>query len=252
MTSDPASSRRYSDEEVRRLLERAAELETQGASVPAKVKGPTLAELEAIASEAGINPALVRQAATELDSPTGGFPAVAPDVSGALGAPLSFTLERTVPGEVSVSVLERLVPHIQRVAEGVGHPSLLGRTLSWQSESPQKLRVLQVSVSVGRGETRLSIEERYSNMAQNLFGGIMGGGGVGVGMGVGFGVGLGALGSVAFAVGFPVLALGATFAISRAIFRRSVQGRMRELTKLMNELVATVEYGLEEDGLEED
>jgi hypothetical protein len=164
-----------------------------------------------------------------------------------LGAPLAFELQRTVPGEVSVSVLERLVPHIQRVAEGVGHPSLLGQTLSWQSESPQKLRILQVSASVGRGETRLSIEERYGNMAQNLFGGIMGGGGMGVGMGVGFGVGLGALGSVAFAVAFPIFAMGASFALSRAIFRNSVRGRMRALTRLMNEMVATVEEGLGEE-----
>jgi hypothetical protein len=252
MTSDPASSRRYSDEEVKQLLNRASELESQGALVPAKVKGPTLVELESIASEAGIDPALVRRAALELDSPTGGFPAVSPEATGVLGAPLEFTLQRTVPGEVDTAVLESLVPHIQRVAEGIGHPSLMGRTLSWQSESPQKLRILQVSATVGRGETRLSIEERYSNMAQNLFAGIMGGGGVGVGLGVGLGVGIGALGSVAFAIGFPILALGGAFAISRAIFRASVRGRMHTLTKLMNELVATVEDGLEEDGLEED
>jgi hypothetical protein len=215
--------------------------------VPAKVKGPTLADLESIASEAGIDPTLVRRAAQELDSPTGGFPAVSPKATGILGAPLVFELQRTVPGEVDNSVLERLVPHIQRVAEGIGHPSLMGQTLSWQSESPQKLRILQVSATVGRGETRLSIEERYSNMAQNLYGGIMGGGGVGVGLGVGLGVGIGALGSVAFAIGFPILVLGGSFALSRAIYQSSVRGRMRALTKLMNEMVATVEDGLKED-----
>jgi hypothetical protein len=238
MTSDTNPSRRYTDEEVRQLLNRAAELEAEGTTLPAKVTGPTLAELEGIASEAGINPALIRQAANELDSPTVGFPAVTPDASGVLGAPLAFELQRTVPGEVPNSTLERLVPLIQRVAEGVGHPSLLGRTLSWQSESPQKLRMLQISASVGRGETRLSIEERYGNMA---------GGGLGVGMPVGLGVGLGALGSVAFAVAFPIFAMGASFALSRAIFRNSVRGRMLALTKLMNEMVATVEEGSAEE-----
>ena len=61
MTSNPNPSRRYTDEEVKRLLTRASELETQGTPLPAKVDGPTLTDLEAIASEAGIDPALVRR-----------------------------------------------------------------------------------------------------------------------------------------------------------------------------------------------
>ena len=81
MTSDPNPSRRYTDEEVRRLLTRASELETQGASLPAKIDGPTLTDLEAIASEAGIDPAMVRRAARELDSPSGGITVLAPQSS---------------------------------------------------------------------------------------------------------------------------------------------------------------------------
>jgi hypothetical protein len=246
MTSDANPSRRYTDEEVRRLIERASELESQGTALPARVKGPTLADLETIASEAGIDPALIRQAATELDSPTGGSPAVSPRAAGIWGAPLTFELQRSVSGEVPSSVLERLVPPIQRAADGVGHPALLGKTLSWQSTSTDKLKVLQVSASVGRGETRLSIEERYGNLAGSYFGGIVGGAGSGIGFGVGMGVGLGALGSVAFAIGFPILAYCGTFALARTLYQNSVRGRMRTLTKLMNEMVATVEDGLEE------
>ncbi len=247
MTSDPSPSRRYSDEEVQRLLNRASELESQGLNLPAPVDGPSLAEIEAIASEAGINPALVRQAARELDSPSGGVTILAPHSSGFLGAPTVFDLERTVRGEVAPSVLERLVPHIQRAADGIGHPSLMGKTLTWQSQDVSKFRTLQVSVSVGRGETRLSVEERYGNLAGSLFGGIMGGGGTGLGLGVGLGVGLGALGSVAFAILFPVGVMGGTWALARGIFRNSVYRRMRTLTKLMNEMVATVEDGLEDE-----
>ncbi|MCJ7627270.1 MAG: hypothetical protein MUO50_02665, partial [Longimicrobiales bacterium] len=156
-------------------------------------------------------------------------------------------LERTVRGEVSPSVLERLVGPLQRASNGMGHPSLLGKTLTWQSEDSSKTRTLQVTVSVGRGETRLSIEERYGNLAGALFGGIRGGGGTGLGLGVGMGVGLGALGSPLFAILFPIGVMGGAWALARGIFRNSVYGRMRILTKLMNEMVATVEDGLEGD-----
>ncbi len=65
-----------------------------------------------------------------------------------------------------------------------------------------------------------------------------------MGIGVGFGVGLGALGSALFAAVFPLTVIGGAYALARAIFRNTVYGRMRTLTRLMNELVATVEDGL--------
>ncbi|MCJ7627350.1 MAG: hypothetical protein E4G90_08250 [Gemmatimonadales bacterium] len=240
MTRDLGSSRRYSDEEVQRLLKRAADLETEVPSLLGRVDGPTLGEIEAIASEAGINPALIRHAAKELDSPS------APQSSAFLGAPAVFRLEETVRGEVDPSVLERLVPLIQRAADGAGHPSLLGKKLSWQSQSASKVRTLHVSVSVGWGETRLSIEERYGDLAWSLFGGIMGGGGLGLSLGVGLGVGIGALGSAAFAILFPLGAMGGAWALARGIYRKPVYRRMRILTKLMYEMVSTVEDGLED------
>jgi len=246
MTSDPGPSRRYSDDEVQRLLKRAAELESQRPSLQARVDGPTLDEIESIASEAGINSALIRQAAMELDSPSGGITVLAPQTSAFLGAPSVFELERVVRGEVDPSVLESLVPHIQRAADGIGHPSLMGKTLTWQSQDAGKTRTLQVSVSVGRGETRLSVEEGYGNWAGALFGGIMGGGGTGLGLGVGLGVGLGALGSAAFAILFPIGIWTGAWALARGIYRHSVHARMRILTRLMNEMVATVEDGVED------
>jgi len=246
MTTDPKASRHYSDEEVRLLLSRAAELESQGGNLPARVSGPTLDDIEAIASEAGINPALIRQAARELDSPSGVTPALPSPSGGFLGAPTAYELERVVVGEAPQSTLERLIPHLQRASDGVGHPSLLGKTLTWQSQDASKTRTMQVSVSVGRGETRLSIEERYGNLAGSLFGGIMGGGGTGIGLGVGFGVGLGALGSAAFATLFPIGIMAGAYALSRGIYRHTVHGRMRKLNKLMDELVATVEDGVKD------
>jgi hypothetical protein len=241
------SERRYNDDEVRRLLQRASELESRGTSLTPGEEGPTLKDLEIIAAEAGMDPALLRQAAREMDSSPGGHLPASSAGSLFLGAPHVLEFERTVPGEVSSSLLEGLVPAIQGAAGGAGQPSLMGRTLTWHSTDPQRVRVLQVSVSVRRGETRISVQERYGNLAGALFGGIMGGVGGGVGMGVGMGVGLGALGSVVFAALFPPAVIGGSYLLARSIFRRTVQGRMRDLARLVDELVVAVEDGLEEE-----
>jgi hypothetical protein len=249
MTGDSRSSRRYTDEEVRRLLKRASELESQGPALPAPSEGPTLSDLEAIASEAGISPVAIRQAARELEATAepGSLPANVS--SGFLGAPLSVEWERVVEGEVPDSVLESLIPALQRAADGMGQPSLLGHTLTWQSTDAQKARILQVTVNVARGRTRLHLEERYGNLAGGLFGGIMGGVGGGVGLGVGVGVGVGALGSVLFATLFPAAVLGGSYLLARSIYSSFVHGRRKVLNRLMDDMVATVEDGVEEERL---
>ena len=68
MDAESNRKRRYSDEEVRALLKRAAELENEGRMLPASEDGPTLTDLESIASEAGIHPLALREAARELDA----------------------------------------------------------------------------------------------------------------------------------------------------------------------------------------
>jgi hypothetical protein len=240
------AERRYTDEEVRRLLQRASELESQSPRLPTPADGPTLRDLEVIAAEAGLDPALLRKAAHELDGARTGAPPAAGGGSMFLGAPHTVEYERVVPGEAPSGLLEALLPLIQRAAGGMGQPSLMGRTLTWTSSDPQRTSILQVSVSVRRGETRIVVQERFGNLAGALFGGIMGGVGGGVGMGVGMGVGLGALGSVLFASLFPPAVIGGSYLLARSLFRRTVQRRMRDLKGLMDDLVATVEDGMEE------
>ena len=63
-----SSPRRYGDDEVRQLLERATRLQQAREPEPAE-DGLTLAELEEAAAEAGIRPRYVRRAAALLSSP---------------------------------------------------------------------------------------------------------------------------------------------------------------------------------------
>lgn len=61
------SERRYSDEDVQRILANAAESEAALGSNGSDDRGMTLAEIQRIAAEAGLSPASVRAAAAALD-----------------------------------------------------------------------------------------------------------------------------------------------------------------------------------------
>jgi hypothetical protein len=231
--------RRYGDKEVGLILKRAAELQRLEPASGPEGSGLTVAELEEIAAEAGIDPAHLRRAAEEFEAAGAGLHAEGSEKL--VGAPLTIRLERSLPGELSESGFERLVPEIQRVADGHGQASLLGQTLTWRSISANSERSLQVTVSSRNGRTRILIEERLSQLAGQLFGGIIGGVGGGVGLGVGLGVGIGALQSVAFAVAWPVGVVGGAYLLARTIYRSTARRRQRTLRNLLEGLTAEIE-----------
>jgi hypothetical protein len=93
--SDPVPPRIYGDKEVGRLLERATEL--QQGNAPAGSSGLTLAELEQIAAEAGIDPRYLRRAAQELEaSPEGST-----IWTRIVGDQLMLVRQVTLPGELT-------------------------------------------------------------------------------------------------------------------------------------------------------
>lgn len=236
--SDPTPPpRRYSDDEVRKLLERATELQDTDPSLPA-ASGLTLPELESIAEEAGIEGAAVRRAAAELESgvvvrPSGGL------ADRIAGEPLAATLEQVVPGEASREALESLIPLLQTASDAAGSVSQVGRTLTWQARDQGNLREIQVVITARNGETRIRIMERYGGLAGAVFGSGVGGVGGGVGFGVGLGVGLG-IGSALMAVMFPVTVIGLTYLGSRVVYTGVVRRRREVLDRLMADVVESL------------
>lgn len=245
MASDPGSGRRYTDEEVQKLLKRASDLEREGKYHLAPADGPTLQELEAIAQEAGLNPMALREAARELDAHGEGNVLPSEKTRGFLGAPVAIVLRRTIPGEAPEAVLKSLLPVLQRAAGGMGQSSGQGKTLTWQCTNPGATRTLLATFSTFGGGTQIVLEERYENLAWAIHGGVIGGGGGGIGLGVGLGVGLGAalstLGTIAFATLFPLGALGGSYLLSRRIYAAVVRRRSEAVQALMEELEAMVE-----------
>ena len=94
MADAPSSGRKFNDEEVALIIKRAAELQQTEQIAQDPANAMSLAEVEAIAREAGIDPALVRRAANTLDQRT-----ETPRPSSWVGAPTRLVFERVVDGD---------------------------------------------------------------------------------------------------------------------------------------------------------
>ena len=236
----PTSPRRYDEKEVSHLFERASELQRALPSAQ-NPTGLTLAEIQEIAAEAGLDAGLIRQAASELEvGGTSGWGAKL------LAAPLNVSLEQTLPFEVPGPALAELALLIQTGADLPGNASLVGRSLIWHSAVHNNhTQTLQAMVSTGSGETRIRIEERYHNFAGAIFGGIGGGGGLGVGLGAGLPVGM-VLGSAAATFLLPAGIIAATFGLCRKIYSSTVRKRRRILDDLMTRIVESLNLAAEE------
>jgi hypothetical protein len=198
----------------------------------------SLAELEQVAREAGLDPALVRRAATDLDTRvTDQRP------SPFAGAPTRLTLERTIDGELPADEYEAMVLEMNRVLGLVGSASTLGRTLQWTAQGVSRrrasTRMVQITVTPRNGRTTIRIEEPLSGLAAALFGGLMGGLGGGL-AGPAVGIGIGAFHSGSITVALVGCAVSGSYLLARTIFGRMAHGRGKELQELMSRLVEHV------------
>ena len=98
--TDP--NRQFSDREVRLILESAAKLQTERTEDAAG--GMTLAELEQVAVEAGMDPRLIRRAAADL-----GRVEPPSDRNAFLGAPMRIVLERVIDASIDVGDFDQLL-----------------------------------------------------------------------------------------------------------------------------------------------
>lgn len=212
------------------MLKRASELQRSSprAVTPA---GLTLNELEDIAREAGLDVAMLRQAAIELDS----SPMQSSVAEKLAGAPARIVLEVTLPYEADESQFASLLSAIEDAFGAGGHVGQVGRTFTWSTGQRQSGRTGQVRVAVARGETQIRIEEGYGPLMGGLFGGVLGGVGGGVGLGAAPAVGM-ALGLPVLAVGLPIVVIGGSYWGVRAGFRSFVARRRRALEQLLNHL----------------
>jgi len=236
--SGSGARRRYDKDEVQEIVKRATELEANKTASGAM----TIGGVEALAGEVGVAPEVVRAAADSLKAPYVTPGALGPNRTNHwVSGPTEVFFERVVDGELPESEYPSVVEEIRRVLRNAGQVSQFGRSFSWIATRGQALRRdLEVSVSVRRGQTRITIQENMSQLIGAVYGGIGGGMGGG-GMGPILGVGVGALHLVGAAVVtvIPVW-LGITYLTARMVYRRSSTKRLRECEALADRLEALV------------
>jgi len=143
MTSKP---RLYTDEEFALILRRAFELQEQpGSARPAQ--GLALSDIQAIAREVGLDPALVERAAALVATSNQGPTSIL------FGAPTTYQLTYSAAGEVPKSELARLVDVIRQATGHHGAVDEVLGALEWKTVG----QVSQTHVTVRPREGRTSI-----------------------------------------------------------------------------------------------
>jgi hypothetical protein len=220
--------RRYGDREVRLILKSAAELQRRALDDTSASAGMTLAELEQVATEAGIDPTLIRRAAAQLDAPTS-----LDRGNRFVGSPTEVIVERTIDITLEPEAFDRMLDVIRATTHEVGEVSTVGRQFGWKGRS----RGAKTDVSISAGERRTTLRVRIQ-LEEHAVGHFMLKGTMfGLGGGI---VGAAAVASVAGILGpvaGPAIA-GTGFVWARRGFARQVDRYRREANDLVDALVA--------------
>jgi hypothetical protein len=152
------SERRYTDEEVARLLQRAADLD-RDSGAPTLARGLSLTELRDIAAEAGIDPGMVTRAASEIPGRGTRRPTEALlGGSGVVGRTAAF------PGRMDREALGRLVEIVDAESPEQGTVGEALGSIRWTSKGRFLSR--QVVLRPGESESVVRVEERYTPRAR--------------------------------------------------------------------------------------
>lgn len=239
---------RWSEAEVSLILKRALELQQEEQRQPTtalkRADGASLADLEEMAREVGIEPALVRRAATEIEARPRPV-----EVSRFTGGPGRIVLTRVLHGEAPQAAIETLLGVVQETLGEHGQPSMIGRTFTWTSlnasgRHASRRRQISITVAPRDGVTTIRVEEQLRGTAAAMFGGML----VGIGggsSGAAMGIGIGALHSPLLAVLIWLFTLTSAYGGVRGLYARTVRIRTAELQKVIARVVEHVQAALD-------
>jgi hypothetical protein len=223
--------RRFTDQEVAQVLQRATEIEERRATT-SPATGLSLAELRDIAREVGLSPDVIDEAVGALQA-RGRTPGAS-----VLGAPLSSKVVRGVPGQLSEQSLQGLIRLLEDRVEATGTVSEALGTVRWTSTGRGHKfdRTTQVSFHSKSDETQIQVVQRYPSGLRMvlhalpaLWGGMIGGGVAASAGGI----------STATAMGIALASVGLGLGIGRSIWTGLARRNAREVERVAEELVSS-------------
>jgi hypothetical protein len=230
------SDRRYTDQEVALVLQRAAELEEQRSSGPGSARGLSRRELHDIAREVGLSPAAIDEALTTLGTRRG------PGGRSLLGPALSTKMVRAVPHRLGDDALRRLIHVIEDRVDATGTVTDALGTVRWTSiPSGHKFdRTTQVSLSSNTSETQIQVVQRYPGALRAVLHFLPGAWGAMIGGAVVASSGASALAALGMGLGAAAIGMGIGRGIWELVARRS-EGHVERIVAAVAEEAGTME-----------
>jgi hypothetical protein len=222
------SDRRYTDQEVALVLQRAAEIEERRSDVSAVARGLTLGELHEIAKEVGLSPDVIDEAVAAVRA------GARPRSGSLLGAPLSSKLVRGVRGQLGKEDLQRLLRVIEEHVEATGTVTEALGTVRWTSiwGGHKPGRTMQVSLSAKNEETQIQVVQRYPPGVRVMLHALPATWGGMIGIAVAASLGVAAVGWIGLGVGTAAVGMG----IGRSIWQMLAQRNAREVEQVASAL----------------
>ena len=153
MDTPSEGGRRYTDREVRLILKSAVELQHDTADAREPSGGLSLAELQQVAAETGIDPTVVRRAAAALDGE-----APAERGSRFLGGPTEIVVERIVDAPLDPARFDEILAAIRAETRQLGELSSVGRLFGWRGRLDGPKTEMSVGPAGERTQIRVRVE----------------------------------------------------------------------------------------------
>jgi hypothetical protein len=237
VSNDDSKKRRYSEEEFALILRKASEIQDApgGGGKGGTGSGLTLAEIQSIANEAGLDPQAVSRAAALLGAME--WEEVSGLAAAIFGAPGKFHLDFEVPGKLPPEELGRVLELIRRSASHQGEAAEVLGGVEWKTVG--ELSAINVNISPRGDATSIQIVGDRSGAGAVTFMVPMTVSAILVGA-------LGAAFEPTSAVGIVSLVsgvLGSGFLVARTLWVTSGRSFHKKLSRLMDAVSTGVEAG---------